>query len=309
MTLLRTPPILDAPAHRIPCTAVRARFAYADDLAVARLAAIMKESGVADTQDDAYAARRADLDARFRALPAAGTAAYWHHIEDTDPATALPLEVLARCLGERYAAGKVEEAQHIFDVIVPRIQARTHAWARYIASSASGGMRQQLAEELEQECYFTLWRELAEDGPTFLWERFGFTLTRLQQHVAQQVMQQAGEWTRPGVDKPTRVPRQQTDRFDAVPRPEDELPLGERFADPTGDLDFERAELSDLLDLVDSLPHEQRALLYDRFWRALTLDEIAEQAHVTTKTIYNRLKAVLRQLGIRYRGGEEDPHV
>lgn len=308
MTLLRTAPILDAPARRIPYTVTPATLLCVGDPA-ARLAAIVKESGVADTQDDAYAARRADLDAQFRALPPAGTGAYWSRIEDTAQATALPLEVLARCLRERHVSSKVEDAHRIFDVVIKRIQGRTQAWARHIAYTGSGTMRQQIAEELEQECDVALWQELVEEGPTFLLEQFAFGLTRLQQHVAHSVMQQAGEWTRPGVTTPTRVPRGQTDSIDVAPRSVDEVPLAEKVTDPAADQAFERAELSDLLELVARLAPEARALLYDRFWRGLTQEEIAAQAHVTSKTIYNRLKAILRQLGIRYRGGEEDTHV
>ena len=73
------------------------------------------------------------------------------------------------------------------------------------------GMKSQIQEDLEQECYIKLWEELADDGPTFLLENFTFAFGRLRRHVAHDMMEQAGEWQRRGVERPTRIPRSEMD--------------------------------------------------------------------------------------------------
>ncbi len=45
-------------------------------------------------------------------------------------------------------------------------------WAGSIARQAKSGMKPQLQQEMEQECYMKLWEDLASDGPTFLLESF-----------------------------------------------------------------------------------------------------------------------------------------
>ena len=56
-----------------------------------------------------------------------------------------------------------------------------------------------------------LWEELADDGPTFLFVNFAFAFRRLRGHVAHNMMERAGEWQRPGVQRPTADPTRETD--------------------------------------------------------------------------------------------------
>ena len=58
-----------------------------------------------NNQDDVYAARRAELEAQFQALPPTGSGDYWRRIEEPDAERRLPLEVLAHCCRERNATG------------------------------------------------------------------------------------------------------------------------------------------------------------------------------------------------------------
>lgn len=261
-----------------------------------------------DTQDDArndvYATRRGELERAFGALPVAGTPDYWQRVEQTDGGPALPLEVLARCLRERYAAGAADAGARIFEVVVGRIQQTMRVWARHIAAQAHGSGRQQLQEDLEQECMVKVWQELTTEGPTFLLENFAHALRRIQQHVSHAVMEKASEWTRDSSVTPKRVPSGNIGSLQADAAREDETPLAERLADTTAEIDFARADLSDLLKLVEKLPMEQRELIIDRFYRDHSLEEMAGDRGVTTRTIYNRLKATLQLLGVRYAGGE-----
>jgi RNA polymerase sigma factor (sigma-70 family) len=263
---------------------------------------------VENQQNDAYAVRRAELDQQFRTLPQVGTAEYWRNVAGAGAQQALPLEVLARCFRERTGAGAVTDAERVFDIIWRRVQSPVQQWAWAIASRARSGMKAQLREDLEQECYIKLWEELASDGPTFLLERFTFAFSRLRQHVAHDVMEREGEWRRRGVEQPTRIPRSQMDSLHAKPADEDEAPRAEQIADASVQDAFDRAELSDLLDLVMILPPDQRMIILDRFWGDRPQEETAAKLGISDRMVRYHLKTILRELGVRYRGAEEDHH-
>jgi RNA polymerase sigma factor (sigma-70 family) len=263
---------------------------------------------VGNNQDDAYAVRRAELDTQFHALPPVGTAEYWRSIENAPAEQSLPLEVVTRCCRERLAAGAVRDSERIFECMVRRTARAMDIWAWRIARHARDKAQRQLREDLEQECYMKLWEELADDGPTFLLENFAHALNRLQQHVAHDVMEKAGEWQRPGTATSSRVPRGKIASLQAEPGRDDEDPMPDRLADPAAEQAFERADLSDLRDLVTKLPPELRDLILDRFWRGISQEEIAAERNITARTVYNRLKAVRKQLGVRYAGDEGDGH-
>jgi RNA polymerase sigma factor (sigma-70 family) len=263
---------------------------------------------VGNNQDDTFAVRRAELDGQFHALPPVGTGEYWRSIEGASDRQAMPLEVLTRCFRERNAVGAVADAERIFNVILRRVQSPVQQWAWAIAGRARSGMKAQLREDLEQECYMKLWEELASDGPTFLLENFAHALNRLRQHVAHDVMERAGEWQRRGVERPLRIPRSRTDSLQAEPQGEDEVPLGEQLADASAQDAFDRADLSDLLALLMTLPSDQRIIVHDRFWGGRSQEETAAQLGISDRMVRYRLKTILRELGVRYRGTEEDNH-
>ena len=153
-----------------------------------------------------------------------------------------------------------------------------------------------------------LWEELAGDGPTFLLVHFGFAFGRLRQHVAHDVMERAGEWQRRGVEKPTRIPRDLTDSLQAEPKSEDEVPLSEQVADASAQDAIDQAELSDLLALVMTLPADQRTIVLDRFWNSRSQEGTAAELGISDRMVRYRLKTILRELGVRYGGTEEDNH-
>ncbi len=311
LTLTRLSPILDTivraqPAFHFCCEEMGER------LLASRLTATTKGPGVgesdytSDTQDAVYAARRAALDEQVRTLPPAGSIEYWRLIEEVDAETSLPLEALARCLRERQSADADADAKRIFTTVVRRIQATTGSWAWTIAKQAHSGMKPQLQEDLEQEAYLKLWEELTDEGPTFLLENFAFAYSRLRQHVAQYMMERAGERQRLGTEQSSRIPRTQTESLQKERAGEDDPMHEERLADPSASTDFEQAELSDLLALVDSLPADDRTLIFDRFWLGVPQDETAKKLDISDRMVRYRLKAILRELRERYRGDEED---
>lgn len=259
-----------------------------------------------DQQDDYYSAQRAGYDRRFQELPQAGTHAYWQAIEHAAPGDALPLEVLGRCLRERHKVGAQSDAERIFAVIMGRIQARTQHWAHGIAQQAHSGQKPQLAEDLEIECYASLWEELTDDGPTFLLEKFLHALSRVEQHAAHDIMEKLGEWKRLGVAHPTRVPPSELERLDAPPRADADAPTPRELPYLDAATDFERVEQNiDLNALFATLDVKSRELLHDVFWRDLTQDQIADKLGVSDRTVRKRLNNILSYLRTRYLGGEE----
>jgi RNA polymerase sigma factor (sigma-70 family) len=99
-----------------------------------------------------------------------------------------------------------------------------------------------------------------------------------------------------------RVPSRKIGSLQAEPTHADAEPIADKLADPAAANAVESADLSDLRDLVTKLPPEQRELILDRFYRDLSQEELAAERNISTKTVYNRLKAVFRQLGVRYAG-------
>jgi RNA polymerase sigma factor (sigma-70 family) len=174
-----------------------------------------------------------------------------------------------------------------------------------------------LAEDLEQLCYVAVWNALVQDGPTFLLEAFMHTLRSVQQHVAHLEMEQLGEWKRPGVTTPTRVPSGEMQRLEAGPgaglgggagarTDTGETSAATDVEDPTAADAFEGIErTSDIDAVLSTLDPDDRLLVYDVFYRDLTQQQIAEHLHVTDRTVRNRLTRIVQLLRTRYLGGEE----
>ncbi|MGE5335221.1 MAG: RNA polymerase sigma factor, partial [Nitrososphaerota archaeon] len=224
----------------------------------------------------------------------------WQHIEESDTARRLPLEVLARCCRERLGAGAIDDAHRIFTVIMKQIRVHVGKWARSVASQARSPLD---PEDLEQVCYMKLWEELKGDGPIFLLENFMHKLDLIFKHVAHSEMEKAGEWQRPGVETPKRIPRKQVDSLQAVPAGTEELPLSELVPDERAQDELERVNLSDLFELVMSLPPDERIIIRDWLNGDRTQEETAAELSVTARTIRNRLKKIRDELRARYEGG------
>jgi RNA polymerase sigma factor (sigma-70 family) len=268
-----------------------------------------KELAVGDEQDARFAARQAEIEQTYEALPATGTPEYWQALEGAHGA-ALPLEVLVHCYRERIAAGAREDSGRIYELVQGRAQHSTQYWARKIAHYAPAHARPDLEERLEDDCYVELWRVMEDRNQAFILINFFHVLTYIQEHVAHDVMQKQGYWIRPGVEKPRRVPRKLMDSTDQAARQGDEpdavaLPI----PDPRADEAFSRVEVAaDMEALLAALPPDDRALLYDLYCRGLTQDEIAAKLHITDRTVRNRLTRILAFLRSLLTDEEEPPH-
>lgn len=254
-------------------------------------------------QDDYLAARQADFEQQFQALPPAGTAAYWQRVE-APGAGALPLEVLSRCLRERLRAGARQDAERIFDAIIPYARRTIQFWTKQFASQTPGGINQGVAEDVASECYFALWKELANAPETFLLKSFRKGLKRIIHHVAHTFLEQEGVWQRKGVKNPTRVPVTEQDSIDAS-RDEESNTGPLNLADPRSLRSGEEEVRIDIEEFLAQLDPKSRQMFYRYFYAGYTQQEIADLLHITDRTVREHLKRIVDEL-CKYLGGEEE---
>ncbi len=265
-----------------------------------------KESGVGIDQDDSYAGRQQEIERQFDSLPAAGSSAYWSVVESHSPEAPL-LEVLGLCVLERLAAGAPNDAERVFSAIMKRVQNSVRGWASRITRYSAESRRSQIAEDLQLECLFAVWRELARGKPTFLLTNFNHALMRIQQHTAEAIMTREGEWKRRGVHEATRILNAAINSIERGLAPDGDEPVPLDPPDTSASQEFERVELmNDMAAALQALDPPDRDLLYDVYYRGFTQEQIAQQLQVVGRTVRNRLKRALEQLRRVYTGNEEE---
>lgn len=272
------------------------------------LAVFTKEEVVGDEQEEYYAERLAAFEQQFQALPPPGTAAYWQAMELAPQDGSLPPEVISRCLRERFSKGARQDAERIFDVILLRSQSTVQYLAKKVARQSHGGQEMKIAEDLENESYLALWKELTSEKRTFLFVNFQHALKRIIQHTAHAVMEQEGFWTRAGVEHPTRVPSGKIASLEANNNNEPDSSLAHTIPDPTSQEPPGERELQiDVETLLAQLDAQSRCLILGSFIYGYTQKELAAWLNITDRTVRNRIDTILTDLR-RYLGGEEEQH-
>lgn len=266
--------------------------------------AVVSDGGRDEEDARRYAEERAEHERRFQALPPAGSMAYWERLEDAQHP--LPLEVLTRCLRERYFAGAEDDADRVMERLVRSVQKQVGFWSRGIAEHSRAAKHQGIADDLAQECYRALWEDLIDEDDHFFQTHFISALTRLEQHVAHQVMTQAGEWTRQGTKKSSRVPVKERDSINAPRTDDDGHPLDLDLADTSSADDFERLEAQVIVaDLLNQCDEQERRLVDAIFFRGITQKEAAAELGTTDRTIRNMLTRLCTKLRDLASDGEE----
>lgn len=292
-------PILVTMAHRFP------RLVAVDPRVARPITTGKKEFGMGDDHhEDVHAARRAELDTLFQHLPPPGGPAYWLAIERAE-GDLLPVEILVRCFRERLAAHANADAERVVTVIFAALATEMTRWAHDTARRSRRGQIPELAEELEQEGYAALLETLRNPLRQFFEIHFHHSLRRLEQHVAWVYMQKQGEWVRPGVDTPERVPAGMTQSLSRPKKAsEDEMPDTDP-ADTSSEDAYTNVEIAADLDaLLVELSPEQQKLLTILYWQDMTQEDAAKLLGVDSRTVRNRLKRILAFLRARYRYGE-----
>lgn len=262
-----------------------------------------------EEQEEYYAERLAAFEHQLQALPPPGTAAYWQAIEQTPQDDLLPLEVVGRCLRERFGKGARQDAERIFDVMLHRAQSTVQHLAKKVARQSHGGQESKIAEDLENETYLALWKELTSGKRTFLFVNFQHGLKRIIQHAAHAVMEQEGFWTRAGVERPTRVPSGHIESLQATKNNEPDSSLEHTLPDSQSQGSPGERELRiDVETLLAHLDPESRFIILGFFIYGYTQKEIATRLNITDRTVRNHIDNILTYLR-RYLGGEEEHRV
>jgi RNA polymerase sigma factor (sigma-70 family) len=159
-----------------------------------------------------------------------------------------------------------------------------------------------------QGCYLRLWEELCKSAPLFILENFMLVLHRIEQHTVHAQFEQSGDWQRPGVTHPTRVPRREMDSIEAGYKDSDGTQVPLDFADPTEEDAIADADFRiDLQEALKDIPPDQGQQLYEMIRDGWTQQEIADHFHITDRTVRNRINR-LGEAYRRYHGGGEGHH-
>lgn len=245
---------------------------------------------------------RAVLANMYDALPAYRSAAFWHIIEEFDRSTALPLEVLVRCVRMAVARGDDEGRNRIVAVIIQRTHIDNECWARNVLKTMfiEEDERHGLVGDLFADLYECLIRVLIDPERLFWEENFQHCLRFERQHVYRAFMNREGRWNNQQVKQSRRIPHILVESLDHLVQAadvdiEDELAQEALFT----------SELTDLLCLVLHLPEKFRTILLLTFWEDKTPKETAKVLGVTDRTVRNRLRDALKILQGELEPGRE----
>ena len=71
----------------------------------------------------------------YDSLPGYGSKAFWRVVEEPDPRSTLPFEVLVKCVRAAIAYGDSEGRNRIVTVIIRRTQASNEYWTRNVLNA------------------------------------------------------------------------------------------------------------------------------------------------------------------------------
>lgn len=245
--------------------------------------------------------RNAANEAAFKELPAAGSPAYWARLEDTTATTRLPLEVLVMCARERLAAGRSDQTEQAFNLLLKKVQGSVQRLIGRLTPHTARD-RARLIEDIEQECAITLWQEIAHPAPTFLTEGFWHKVKLMTMNIIEQRLIAEGVKTRDGVAQPTRVPQSQSDSLDqpvGSVGSEDDRTLADSVADRSDDPFSLIEQVSDIKALLTGLTAEERLLLANEVTGERTQVEMGKSLGKTDRAVRMQIEKLRARLRAR----------
>ena len=253
-------------------------------------------SGV--SPDDGMVRRRKYLADIYGGLPGYGSHAFWRMVEEVDLRSALPLEVLVKCVRAAVAYEDNEGRNRVVTVIIRRTQASNEYWARHVLQTLL--LRTEEYNILFNDLYADLCehvvRALIDPERLFWEEHFEHCLCFERKHVYYALMVREGRWRYSTDKRPERVPHSMVASLDQ--------PLinaeGETVELAVNDEQVQRAllavEYADLPRLVLRLPEKLRTVVWLMFWEGRTERDAARILGVTDRTVRNRLQEALKLL-------------
>jgi hypothetical protein len=257
---------------------------------------------VADGDHPSMNARNVANEAAFKALPMAGSLAYWARLEDAARESRLDLEVLVMCARERLTAGRRDQAERVFTLLVKKAQGTFEGWInRWTPRFALD--RARLIEDIGQECATALWQEIAHSAPTFLTEGFWHKAKLMTRNVIEQRLIAEGVKTREGVERPTRAPQSQRDSLDQPAGPDTDRTLADSVADP-GEDPFRLIELTtDIKALLADLSAADRLLIQNEVTEERTQVGMGKLLGRTDRWVRLRLENIRARLRAQHDQG------
>jgi len=250
-----------------------------------------------DDQDNAeYVKRRQVLTYQYSTLPEYGSLAYWRFVETNDAESALPLEVLTRCLRTAIAFGDVEGRNRIMTRIIRRTQKDNESWAAQALNMLhiQASERKEVVRDLFADLYEHIMRRLMDPDQTFWEENFYHCLRFERMHVFRGFLMREGWWKKQ--QQSERIPRNLVESLDAAQYHPDGEDHKIAIEDEVAQKAMLAVELSDVPLLLLRLPEYLQSILVLLFWEGKTEKDIAALLEITDRTVRNRLQRALRLL-------------
>ena len=256
------------------------------------------EMASGDSLDDGVVRRRKYLADIYGSLPGYGANAFWRMVEETDLRSALPLEVLVKCVRAAVAYEDNEGRNRIITVIIRRTQASNEYWARHVLHTLP--LRTQdyniLFNDLYADLCEHLVRVLIDPGRLFWEEHFEHCLCFERKHVYHAFMVREGRWRYSADKRPERVPHSLMASLDQSAINAEGEVMEQAVNDEQAQQALLAVEYADLPRLVLHLPEKLRVVVWLMFWEGRTEKDAARIIGVTDRTVRNRLQEALKLL-------------
>lgn len=258
--------------------------------------------------DDELVKRRVYLASIYDSLPTYGLDAFWKMVETANLKSALPLEVLVKCVRAAIAYGDSEGRNRIVTVIIRRIQLANEYWAQRVLNTLSlrADELHVLFNDLYADLCENLIRAIIDPGRMFWEENFPQCLRFERQHVYYALMIREGRWQHQASGQPERIPRTRIARLDQpVVNADGEL-AELNVSDEQAQQALLTVEFAELPRLVLQLPQKLKAVVWLVFWEGRTEKDSARILGISDRTVRKRLREALEILREKLHAERED---
>jgi len=251
-----------------------------------------------DSLDEEVIKRRAYLAGIFEHLPIYGSEAFWSAVETPSMKSALPLEVLVKCLRSLVTKGDIEGRNRILTVIIRHIQVSNEYWLRSVLNTLSLRVEEQQAffSDLYADLCEHLIRMLIDPTRIFWEENFQHCLRFERKHVYHAFMVREGRWQHSPDKLPERIPRKHIDSLDTMLVHAGDETMAFEMDDEGAQRALLTVEYAEIPRLVLRLPEKLQAVVWLIFWEGRTETDTARILEVSDRTVRKRKHEALELL-------------
>ena len=238
----------------------------------------------------AQSERRSRLAALYDALPAYGSAAFWHAMEEPDMHKGLPLEVLVRCVRTAIKHNDDAGRNRIIEIIFRRIQDSNERWATNVLKRFQANERNMLVSDLYADLCERIIRAFLNPTRSFWEESFQHCLLFERKHVYKALLMREGRWLKQPGKETERIPRMLVASLDRpVQRDDGELCMFD-LEDERAQQELLAVEHAELSRLILHLPEKLKSVILLVFWDGRTEKDTARLLGISDRTVRNRLR-------------------